>query len=110
LHRLPDHTMEFGSRNTTIPLLASSLPSVGALGRPVIDRTGLSGRFDFTLNFSAEATMAANSASAETGSPTETQGETFLEAVRDQLGLKFERTTAPMQVLVIDHVEQPSPN
>jgi uncharacterized protein (TIGR03435 family) len=38
------------------------------------------------------------------------QGPTFLDAMRDQLGLKLESTKGPIQVLVIDHVEMPSEN
>jgi uncharacterized protein (TIGR03435 family) len=37
-------------------------------------------------------------------------GPTFFEALKDQLGLKLKPTRAPIQILVIDHVEQPSPN
>lgn len=110
LHSLPDHTMELGARNTTMSLLASSLPSLGALGRPVIDRTGLAGRFDFTVSFSQEATMAANRATTGAEAQPETQGPTFLEAVQDQLGLKLERTTAPMPTLIIDHIDRPTEN
>jgi uncharacterized protein (TIGR03435 family) len=110
LHSLPDHSMELGARHTTMSLLASSLPSIGALGRPVVDRTGLTGRFDFTVAFSQEATMAANRATTGAEAQPETQGPTFLEAVQDQLGLKLERTTAPMPTLIIDHIERPSEN
>jgi uncharacterized protein (TIGR03435 family) len=102
--------MELGARNTTMSLLASSLPSLGALGRPVIDRTGLAGRFDFTVSFSQEATMAANRATTGAEAQPETQGPTFLEAVQDQLGLKLERTTAPMPTLIIDHIDRPTEN
>lgn len=40
----------------------------------------------------------------------DSQGTTFLEAVKEQLGLKLESTKAPLYVLVIDHVERPSEN
>lgn len=96
-----------GSRNTTMPLLASALPSMGRLARPVIDRTGLSGQFDFLLEWSPEP----GSTPPPAGEPVpDTQGPSFQEALREQLGLKLESTKAPLRILVIDKVERPSEN
>ncbi len=70
--------------------------------RQVIDRTGLMGTFDFTVEWSNL-----------TGAPADAlpdSGVTFLEALREQLGLKLVPQTGPVEVLVIDHVEQPSEN
>ncbi|MGC1872107.1 MAG: TIGR03435 family protein [Acidobacteriaceae bacterium] len=103
----PDHTVLFGSRNTTMKLIAASLPSVGAVGRPVVDQTGLAGNYDFTLEFTPESTALSPAAA---GTQQSAQGPTFLEALKEQLGLKLKPTKAPLNVLVIDHVEKPSPN
>jgi uncharacterized protein (TIGR03435 family) len=46
----------------------------------------------------------------DANAPSDPQGATFLEAVRDQLGLKLESTESPIQVLVVDHIERPSEN
>jgi uncharacterized protein (TIGR03435 family) len=79
--------------------------------RPVVDRTGLAGGYDFTLD------LAPYILDPETGAPvTDAKGlidtETAaLRAVREQLGLLLRRDRAPLEVLVVDHVEKtPSAN
>jgi uncharacterized protein (TIGR03435 family) len=74
------------------------------VGRPVVDQTELSGTFDFAF----EWTPQHNGPGVE--SQTDDSGPTFLEALKDQLGLKLESKTGPVDVIVVDHVEQPSPN
>jgi bla regulator protein BlaR1 len=114
LSRKADGTTEWGSRNTTMPLVAGMLPSLGALGKPVVDQTGLTGDYDVSVDFSMEATraaMRAESASAASNAAAELPpGITFMDAVREQLGLKLESTKAPVPMLVIDHIERPSEN
>ena len=88
-----------GSRNTTLPLIASGLPGLGRLSRAVVDRTGLSGRFDFVLEWSADADPHAD-----------LNAPSFTEALKEQLGLKLETTKGPIQVLVVDHVEKLTEN
>ena len=103
-----DHTLLAGSRNTTMELIAASLSSLpDGLERPVVDRTGLTGKYDFTIEWTPESNGSAASAAGVLPAP---QGTTFLEAVKEQLGLKLESTKAPLKVLVIDHVERPSEN
>jgi uncharacterized protein (TIGR03435 family) len=102
-----NHEMLLGSRNTTMKLIADSLPSLGRLGRPVVDQTGLSGRFDFTLQWTRESNGPAQSG---VDAPPDSQGTTFLEALKDQLGMKLKSTKAPVDVAVVDHVERPSEN
>ena len=93
------------SRDTTMVLIAGALASMGQLGRPVVDRTELSGSFDFTLEWSPETAPRAP------GEPEpDTQGPSFEAALREQLGLKLESTKAPQPILVIDRVERPSEN
>lgn len=97
----------FGSRNTTMELIADSLAQQGRLGRPVVDRTGLTGRYDFRLQWAREsAPEPANDASA----PAPAEGPGFIEAVQDQLGLMLKPATALVRVPVIDHVEKPTEN
>ncbi|HEY1803599.1 MAG TPA: TIGR03435 family protein [Terracidiphilus sp.] len=94
----------FGGRNVPLALLADSLPTqtgMATLPRPVVDQTGLAGKFDFWLDWTPEDTSEVNN--GETGG-------TFREALKKQLGLKLVPERAPVEVLVIDHVEQPSPN
>ena len=104
---LSDHVIEVGSRNTTMGLLSGSLPMLGNLGRPVVDQTGLSGRFDFTLEWTPESNQL-EPAGADV--QPELQGTTFLEALKEQLGLQLKSTKATLDAPVIDRVERPSEN
>lgn len=70
------------------------------LKSPVVDRTGLTGFYNYTLHWTPDD---GNPAAAE-------DGPSLFTAVQEQLGLKLERTKAPVQVLVIDHIERPSSN
>ena len=96
-----------GSRNTTLALLASALPGLGKLDRPVVDQTGLSGKFDFSIEWPAESNRPSI---PNADAPADPQGPTFLEALREQLGLKLESAKAPIRILVVAHVERPSEN
>lgn len=94
----------FGGRNVTLAMLAESLATQTGLvvvPRPVIDKTGLDGRFDFSIEWTPEDTRETDN--SETGGA-------FREALKEQLGLKLEAQKGPVEVLVIDHAEQPSPN
>jgi bla regulator protein blaR1 len=102
----PDHKVLTGSRNATMSVVAASLSPLGRLGRPVVDQTGLTGRFDYRLLFTPEEDAPAG---PEVGSQGD-GGTSFLEALKEQLGLKLTRSKAPISVLVIDHVEVPSAN
>lgn len=101
-----DGQVLFGSRNTTMALLASSLTGIQDLGRPVVDETGLTGKFDFTIQWTPDpSSIVPHEKDAEEG-----PGSTFLEALKEQLGLKLKPAKAPIEVPVIDHVERPTAN
>ncbi len=70
------------------------------LSRPVVNRTNLSGRYDFMLRWSDEMQGGTD--------PAATPG--FFTAIQEQLGLKLEPTKAPVDVMTIDHIERPSEN
>ena len=84
--------------------------------RVVIDATGLNGVYDFTLSWTPENIHAAQLSAASAGqepanaSTADTSKPSIFTALQEQLGLKLESRKAPVDVLVIDHVEQPSPN
>ena len=71
--------------------------------RPVVDRTGLQGGFDYELTFTHDgqpgATQSANGNEAS-----------IFTALQEQLGLKLESVRAPVQVLIVDHVQRPRPD
>lgn len=95
--------IRYGARNVTIGLLANSLSGLANLDRPMLDETGLSGTFDFAIEFTQEG--------VEGPDPQPDQsGPTFIEALKDQLGLKLDSKTGTVNVLVLDHIEQPTPN
>jgi uncharacterized protein (TIGR03435 family) len=95
-----------GGKRVTIARIAGFLtnPYTG-VDRLVLDGTGLTGTFDFSLEWSLEP-----ESTRPPGFPSEDTGPTFLEALQDQLGFKLKSTTGPVDVLVIDHVERSSPN
>ena len=97
-----------GARNISMELLADSLTGgASGLDRPVLDRTGLTGRFDFAIEFTPQL---SGSSPPDANVKRDPSGPTFVEALRDQLGLRLEAETSPMDVLVIDYIEQLSPN
>jgi bla regulator protein blaR1 len=76
------------------------------LGQPVINKTGLTGRYNFQLHFTKYATQPVSSdASADSAS---TDSPSLLTAVQEQLGLKLEPQKSPTEVLVIDHIDKPT--
>ena len=93
----------FGGRAIPLTLLATSLPTMtgmAAIPRPVVDQTGLTGLYDFTLHW------AFSTADTENGD----NAAAFHEALKTQLGLDLKSTHAPVDILVIDRVERPSEN
>ena len=103
----PNHVIKMGARNTTMEMVAHNISEVGHFGRPVVDETGLSGRFDFTIEWTRQPN---NAPTAGADAQVDLQGTTFTEAVQEQLGLKFKTAKAPLKVIVIDHVQRPSEN
>ena len=90
--------MTFGS---PLEQLATQLEQVPGVDRPVLDETGLTGKYDFQLNLTA----------GPGGDPaTGTSGESVFTAIEEQLGLKLDSRKAPVAIVVIDHVERPSEN
>jgi len=74
------------------------------LDKPVVDQTGLGGRFDFVLKWTPNDANVANVADPATASPG------IFTAVQEELGLRLEAVRAPADVLAIDRVERPSEN
>ncbi len=99
-----------GGRNVTLAMMAESLPAQTGLvtfPRPVVDRTGLSGTFDFSLEWTQ---AVSNDMTLGPNAPGEEPGPSIAQAMKQQLGLKLESTKGPVEILVIDHVEQPGEN
>ena len=85
------------------------------LGSKVEDKTGLTGKYDFTLQWTPERSGSPMSAGPGQQGPdaagsTDSSGPSIYTAIQEQLGLKLESQKGPVEVLVIDHVEPPSEN
>jgi uncharacterized protein (TIGR03435 family) len=83
----------------TMRALANTLGN--SADRLVIDRTGLDGIYDFELRYSRGELGAGATAS---------DLPTLFTALQEQLGLRLEGARAPVEFLIIDHVEAPSPD
>ena len=81
----------------------------GFLDRMVVNKTDLSGRYDFDLEFMPPRTLAAQTA-PDAPVRTSPAPQSIFTALQEQLGLNLEPQTAPADVLVIDHAGQPSEN
>jgi len=86
------------------------------LGRTVVDKTGLTGMFDFRLQWTPDESHAPikgpedGRQGTDNGPPPESVGPSIFTAIQEQLGLRLEPQKAPMEIVVIDHVEAPSEN
>jgi uncharacterized protein (TIGR03435 family) len=86
-----------------------------ALGRPVLDKTGLAGMYDYTLEWTPDDNqLQAAPGSTVNGqaapAPADQNGPNIFTAVQEQLGLKLESGKGPVETIVIDHVEKASDN
>jgi uncharacterized protein (TIGR03435 family) len=77
------------------------------LGRTVVDKTGLTGTFDFDLRWADQADKRADAPPAPA---VDSNGASLFTALQEQLGLKAEAQRGPVDVLVIDSAERPTEN
>jgi uncharacterized protein (TIGR03435 family) len=96
--------------NASMADLANVMQAV-VLDRPVVDKTDLGGRYDFTLNWTPDDSQFRTLGGRPPGAATDPNGPPGLfTAIQEQLGLRLESTRAPVEVLVVDRVERPSDN
>ena len=102
------------AQGATIGCLADLLSLPFVEGTLVLDKTGLTGNYDFILKWSIDdrtgQPFAAPDISPGVPAPRDTSGISLPTALQEQLGLKLESIKGPVQVLVIDHIEKPSEN
>ena len=95
------------AQGATLEEFSKMLRSV--VGRPVIDKTGISGRFDIRVKFSREGTELAGLQLKESV-PDPNDPPSIFTALQEQLGLRLDSGRGPIETLVIDHIEKPSEN
>jgi uncharacterized protein (TIGR03435 family) len=105
-------------RNQPMVQLADYLS--GRMRRLVVDRTGLTGLFDFELTWTPDQppsagipdriTVGGTQIDLTGGAPYDPNGPAFLTALREQLGFRLESTRGPVEVYVIDRIERPTPD
>jgi uncharacterized protein (TIGR03435 family) len=97
------------AQSITMADLTHDLQSI--FGQPVVDKTGLDGRWDFTMKWTPDETQFADVPEPLPRPADDTNAPPPLfTAIQKQLGLKLESQKADVPVLVVDHVEHPSPN
>ncbi len=89
---LPGVNYTISGTKAPMSLIAERIGDM-ALSRPVQNRTGIEGEFDFKLNYALDES-----------------GPSIFMAVQDQLGLKLEATKGPIRTLIVDHAEKPAAN
>ena len=102
--------LSLSGRNTGLDAVANALQS-NVLDKPVVNQTGLTGRYDFALKFTPDSTQIANFGAGTPGTPGDLDAPPdIFAAFQQQLGLKLESTKAAVDVMVIDKIERPSDN
>jgi uncharacterized protein (TIGR03435 family) len=81
----------------------------------IVDKTGLTGKYDIKLQWNREESLGAMFAgpiggNQEAAPPTDASGPSIFTALQEQLGLRLQSTKGPVETLVIDHIERPSEN
>jgi uncharacterized protein (TIGR03435 family) len=81
------------------------------LGRPVTDKTGLTGLYDVKLDFLPdEVTAALPPPPPDAAATLDSKNPSILTALQEQLGLRLESAKGAVEVIVVDHVERPATN
>jgi len=93
---LTDNVVRVAAQGVTMAEAASNLAGLRSVARPVRDKTGLTGRFDFQFDYAPALTQAAE------------QNATVFTAIRERLGLKLQPVKGPVDIIVVDSAERPS--
>jgi uncharacterized protein (TIGR03435 family) len=91
-----------------IARLADALSQV--MGRSVVDRTGLTGSYEFTIPWTESEFNVTPNTSTDNANGNGDSGTSIVTVLQERLGLRLESVKVPTDVIVIDHVEEPSPN
>ena len=107
-------TLQFGQGGLitfrAMPLSSLILILSQQAGRAVLDKTGLTGRYDFTWQFNQGANAGAGRGGANPAGSADSEPASIFTVVQEELGLKLDSGRGPVEVIVIDHIERPSGN
>lgn len=100
--------LHVGLTNTTLVDGVRALAGVGVPGldtKPIVDGTGLTGKYDLTLEFRPDSgNPRVDPEADDNGAPT------LIQALKQQLGLRLESATGPVRMVIIDHISEPTPD
>lgn len=102
--------LTFRIKNATIGEFVTILQGGIVLDKPLVDQTGLSGKYDSVLNFTPDPSQVAGPRPQERKADSPDAPPDLFTAFQQQLGLRLQSVKAPVDVLVIDRVEKPSAN
>lgn len=107
---ISNHNGEVTVKATTMSRFAEWLSRI--VGRKVDDKTGLEGKYDFDMKYDSRGQALAATLPAEGTSAalSDSSGPSIFAALHDQLGLQLESQKGPVEVLIIEAAEKPSPN
>jgi uncharacterized protein (TIGR03435 family) len=97
-------------RAAAVPLAELAKRLSGVLGRTVIDQTGLTGDFDFILEWTPDESQFLQLPPGAPKPPPEADPVSIFTAIQEQLGLRLESRKGPVETFVIDRAEKPSEN
>jgi len=93
----------------TMASFASMMSSFGNGGRPIQDKTGLTGKYDITLKL-GDMMMGPSQGEQQSATAASDPGASITSLLQEQLGLRLESAKGQVETLVIDHMERPSEN
>ena len=107
-YNLPGMVLHVGLTDTTITDAARSLAGIGVEEletRPLVDATGLTGKYDLTLEFRPDSGRPFIDPEADDGGVP-----TAIRALKEQLGMRVESGPGPVRMVTIDHISEPTPD
>lgn len=109
--RMSSTSAEISVSAGTIDQLVEMLTLQGEIGgRLIVDKTGLTGKYDWYLHWTPAGAEMATQPTGDDGSASDSEAPGLFTALQEQLGLKLEPSKGPVQIVVVDHLEPPSPN
>jgi uncharacterized protein (TIGR03435 family) len=96
------------ARGVTMTEFAAAAARTPSVNRAIQDRTGLTGKYDFHLEFVPPVIPGPNGGSAPVPNPAADSGPSVFTAIQEQLGLKLQAAKAPLEFLVVDSAERPT--